>query len=122
MKASDAIARLDAIKPNQYDESDKLAWLHGIDVSIYTGIISWHEHEEAMPEVPYTLNTELMVQEPFTSLYIRYLEMMVDYHNAEYDRYSNDMMMYNADFNEFAAHYNRTHMPLQPNHTQGAKV
>lgn len=122
MKASEAIAQLDAIKANQYAEEDKLSWLYNLDASLYLTVVSWHVNEETIPEAPYTADTDLLVSEPFTSLYIRYMEMMVDYHNAEFERYNSDMVMYNADLAEFTAYYNRTHMPLQSNHAKGAKV
>ena len=37
----------------------------------------------------------------------------VDYHNAEFARYNNSMVMYNMLLAEYANWINRTHMPAQ---------
>lgn len=125
MKASEVIAKLDAIKPNQYGEKEKLEWLFNIDKSIYANVVCTHETDDnspSEPESPYTPTTEMIVHEPFSSLYVRYLEMMIDFHNAEYDRYNMDASMYYSDLEEFTAYYNRKYMPLQSNTVGGAKV
>jgi hypothetical protein len=54
----------------------------------------------------------LLITAPHDEVYIRYLEMQMDYANGEYARYENSREMCNAAYSAFARFYNRTHMPL----------
>ena len=56
-------------------------------------------------------STQLLVPFPYDDIYIRYLEMQIDYANGEYSKYENSQTMYNAAYSTFAREYNRTHMP-----------
>ena len=55
--------------------------------------------------------TELLVPAPYDDIYIRYLEMQIDYANGEYGKYNNSKVMYNETYTVFKRYYNRTHMP-----------
>ena len=57
------------------------------------------------------LEQELLVPPPFEELYLHYLCAMMDYHNAELDRYNHSMGLYRAVLSAFTNFYNRTHMP-----------
>ena len=73
-----------------------------------------------IPHGPYDpeqdMDTVLMVPEPYSDVYVKYLAAQIDYHNAEFARYNNSMVMYNMALTAFADWYNRTHMPLQNNY------
>lgn len=111
-----AITRVDAIKPNTYSQIDKVKWLSDLDGIIKAEIIDTHEGGEDVAFSGYTeytdLNTELLVHAPYDEVYIRYLEMQIDYANNEYGKYNNSMMMYNSAFTAFEKYYNREHMPI----------
>lgn len=136
MKIQEALTQLRKVKPNQYDDGTLVRWLAALDGKIYNDIIVWHEQpkahepEEENGEAPVPqiydgfraydpvddMETELLVNAPYDDLYIKYLGTQVDYHNAEWARYNNGMMMFNMALSEFADHYNRTHMPKQDNY------
>lgn len=55
--------------------------------------------------------TVLLVPEPFDQMYLRWMEAQIDYHNGEYARYNNAIELFNTEFNAYADHYHRGHMP-----------
>ncbi|MPN04852.1 hypothetical protein SDC9_152100 [bioreactor metagenome] len=70
----------------------------------------------AVAHGPYNTNdmdAVLMVTEPYADVYIKWLFAQIDFHNAEYTRYNNSMIMYNAALSAYADAYNRSHMPTQ---------
>lgn len=116
MTILEAISRVDAVKPNGYSQAEKIAWLSRIDGTIKKEIIDTHEGGEDIVFTGYDLDvdtsTELLVPAPYDEVYIRYLEMQIDYANNEYGKYNNSMVMYNAAYTAYEKYYNRDHMPL----------
>lgn len=115
MTIIEAITRVDTVKPNSYAQTDKIKWLSQLDGVIKAEIIDTHEGGESIPFSGYTessdLNTVLLVPAPYDEIYIRYLEMQIDYANNEYGKYNNSTIMYNTAYNAYALYYNRNHMP-----------
>ena len=116
MTIIEAINRIDNIKPNTYSQEEKVQWLSTLDGTIKKEVIDTHEGAEAVPFQGYTantpLNTVLLVPAPYDQIYIAYLEMQIDYANAEYGKYSNSMSMYNQAFAAFERYYNRENKPI----------
>lgn len=116
MTIIEAIHRITTIKPNGYDQSQKIKWLNTLDGIIKKEIIDTHEGGENIVFNGYTdetnLLTELLVAAPYDDIYIRYLEMQIDYANGEYGKYNNSKVMYNMAYSAFAKYYQREHMPL----------
>jgi hypothetical protein len=116
MTILEAIARVDAVKPNVYQQSEKIKWLSELDGIVKNEIIDTHEGGEGVTFSGYTedtnLNTVLLVPAPYDEVYIHFLEMRIDYANNEYGKYNNSMMMYNSAYSAFEKHYNRDHMPI----------
>ena len=114
MKIIEAINRIDSLKHNTYTQNDKVAWLSRLDSMVKSLIIDTHEGD-AVTFTGYDdktdLNTELLVPAPFDEIYLRWLEAQIDYHNGEYDKYNNAILMYQTAYEGFQNHYNRTHMP-----------
>lgn len=111
-----AITRVDTVKPNTYSQTEKIKWLSELDGIIKAEIIDTHEGGEGVTFTGYTedtdLTTELLVPAPYDEVYIRYLEMQIDYANNEYGKYNNSMVMYNSVYTAFEKFYNRDHMPI----------
>lgn len=115
MTISEAINRTDAVKPNAYDETIKILWLSELDGMIKSDIIDTHEGGKDVPFAGYDIDTDgttvLLVPAPYDVLYLRYLEMKIDYSNGEYGKYNNSMLMFNAAYAAFEKYYNHEHMP-----------
>ena len=120
MTISEAITQLQAVKENQYDDETLVRWISDLEGTLYEDIVKNHESSEDIPHGRYSVDTDmdtvLMVPEPYSDIYIKYLMAQVDYHNAEMQRYTNSMIMYNVALDAFAGWYNRNNMPLQPNY------
>lgn len=116
MTIIEAINRIDAIKPNSFSQQEKVRWLNTLDGIVKKEIIDTHEGAEDVTFYGYSentlLTTELLVPAPYDEVYVRYLEMQMDYANGEYNKYENSVEMYNTAYSAFERYYNRTHMPL----------
>jgi len=119
MTIEKVIEDCDRLKPNQYVADEKIGWLSDLDGMIKRELIDTHEGGSLILYSPYNastaLSTVLLVPNPYSDMYIKYLFAQIDFNNAEFTRYNNDMMMYNAAYTTYAQYYNRTNMPLQPN-------
>ena len=115
MTILDAIHQIDTLKPNTYSQEQKIRWLSTLDGVVKKEIIDTHEGGEGISFEPYTLATagnDLLIPAPYDDVYLRWLEVQIDYANNEYAKYQNSMTMYNAAYVAFERYYNRTHMPL----------
>lgn len=117
MTIIEAITKVDAFKPNNYTQLDKIKWLSQLDGAIKATIIDTHEgggdvifngYDGATP-----IGTVLLVPAPYDDIYIKWLESQIDYNNAEYGKYNNSSTAYNTAYSAFERYYNRQHMPIQ---------
>ena len=117
MTIKEALELCDRRRPNLYGDADKRQWLSDLDGRIYTEMSGAYEEEPFSDYSGYDENTpedtKLLVPFPYDELYVHYLTAQVDYWNAEYARYANDMTMFASGYTAFTDWYNRTHMPRQ---------
>lgn len=115
MTIIEAINRVDSLKPNNYSQHDKVAWLSNIEGIIKAELVDTHEGGEDITFNGYDsstdINTELIAPAPFDELYVRWLESQIDYANGEYGKYNNSKAMYNTEYGAYEKHYNRMHLP-----------
>ena len=115
MKIVEAINRIDSLKHNTYDKSDKVEWLSRLDSMVKKHIIDTHEGDDEVTFTGYDdgtdLQTELLVPAPYDEVYLRWMDAQIDYHNGEYDKYNNAIDMFNTAYEGYQNYYNRTHMP-----------
>ena len=108
MTIIEAITRTDEVKPNRYDQPQKIKWLSTLDGIIKKEVIDIHEGGEDVIFDGYTDETDpatvLLVPSPYDDIYIRYLEMQIDYANGEYAKYNNSMEVYNEVYTAFKRH------------------
>ena len=116
MKIMEAINSLDALKSNTYTQSDKIVWLSRLDSMVKKQVVDTHEGAEAVAFTGYDdstdLNTVLLVPEPYDEMYLRWMEAQIDYHNGEYGKYNNAIIMFNTVFDAYKSDYNATHKPV----------
>lgn len=123
MTLDEAIARCDALKPNQYSPDEKIQWLSTLDGMIWHEILAVHEaaEGETLPAAfaGYTGETDratvLLAAEPYSDLYPKYLAAQIDFCNAEFGRFNNSAALFNSVYDDYSRWYNRTHAPLQNN-------
>jgi hypothetical protein len=116
MTIMEAISAVDALKPNAFDQQEKVAWLSRLDAKVKRLVIDTHEGGEQVTFVPYDRNTDpstkLLVEHPFDEIYLRWLEMQIDYATGEIDRYNNSAELYNDAWKAFRNYYNQNHRPI----------
>ena len=120
MTIMDAIAQADALAPgNSFPEEMKVAWLSDLDGRVKEEIIDLHEGGKDIPFCGYSPDTpgdkELLVNEPYSELYIPYLLSKMDLYQDEITRYNNHTAVFLSLYNGYADKYNRTVTPLQKN-------
>ena len=115
MTIIEAINRLDKIKPNGYDQSDKVTWLSELDGMVKQTVTDTHEGGEDISFTGYDattpLDTVLLIPSPYDSAYLDWLSAKIDFADGEYARYNNSMTRFNDTFLAFSRFYNRTYMP-----------
>lgn len=115
MTISQAINRTDGLIHNTYSQEEKVRWLSMVDASVKEQLIDTHEDPPECQFEGYgpgtSLDTVLLVPEPYSDLYVRWLEAQIHYYNGEYGKYNAALSMYNAAFGAYVNHYNRNHMP-----------
>ena len=115
MTIIEVINQIDALKPNNYSQEDKIKWLSTLDGIIKREIIDTHEGAEAVAFEGYNeetpLDTVLLVAAPYDDIYLKWLEVQIDYANADYGKYANSMIMYNNAYETYSNWYNRNYMP-----------
>lgn len=116
MTIQEAIELVDRLKPNQYEEAEKVRWLSELDELIYHTILK--EHETKVPAFygyseTVDVSTELLVGKPYEEIYRWWLEMKIDDANAEVAKYNNSAAKYNTYLQAFRNWYNRENMPVQ---------
>lgn len=117
MTILEALEQVRELKPNQYSDEVLVGWLSELDGRLWQNVFCHYEdgHEAGCP-MPYTaedMERVLLVPHPYTELYVTYLCAKVDYLNAEYERYNNGIILFNAQEQAFMDAYNRGHMPKQ---------
>lgn len=115
MTIAHAIARFDVLYPNVFPYAEKLRWLSVLDGQIFHDIISAYPENAGRTfegyEITTDKKTELLVPFPHDDIYIKYLAAQSDKVHSDVARYVNSAAVFNAAYSEFAAWYNRTHLP-----------
>lgn len=115
MTIRQAIDLVDKLRPNAFDTSLKVGWLSKLDGMILREVIETHEGGEVSVHPPYEeacIEETLLVPEPYAEdVYLGFLQMQIDWENAEYKRYNQSVTRYNNAFRTFQDWYNRTHAP-----------
>lgn len=117
MTIHDAINSIDELMHNTYTQENKVTWLSRVDTMVKKLVIDTHEGGEDVSFSGYNedtdLETVLLIPEPFDEAYLRWMEAQIHYHNGEYDKYNNAVVMFNTAFDAYKSDYTRNHMPLQ---------
>ena len=113
--------RIDNVKPNRYDETEKIKWLSTLDGIVKKEVIDTHEGGGGVVFLGYDestdLTTTLLIPHPYDEVYLRWLEAQIDYANGEYGKYNNSITMFNTAYTSFVNYYNREHKPISKTFT-----
>lgn len=116
MTIQEAIARVDAVKPNRYKQAQKIAWLGNLEGQIYNELVLTHENPANIQRVEFheNMDTEhaLIAPHPYDEVYLLYLQSQIDLNNMEIAKYNNSKTLYNNAYQTLVDYWNRTHMPM----------
>lgn len=111
-----AIDHIDALKPNMFPNEKKVQWLSDVDNMVFSEIYSTHAASPVTAFDGYADDvdpgTTLLVPEPYTDIYRNYLAMQMDLANAESNKYTQDMLLFNASYKVFSDFWRTTHRPV----------
>lgn len=111
MTIREAIARCDSLQHNTFSQAQKVRWLSTLEGLVYPLILAGRESPGAAfdgfddstdPDTP------LAVPEPFSELYILYLQAMIHYYNGEPERFNNGFALFRTAWENYANYVNRT--------------
>ena len=118
MTIAEALAGIDALKPNSFTAAQKIAWLSELDGMVWQELILTHERPAGQTDwQPYSsitaTTTELLVPAPYDQIYTYWLASKNDVFNLEYDKFGNDQTMFNNAYLTYSDYYTRQNMPIQ---------
>lgn len=98
---------------NNSDTPRKVFRVEGRDVFFAEGTFTANDTPETgnAEAVADDSGTVLLVDAPHDKLYRPYLMAQIDFANADYDKYANDMALFNAYYGEFVRWFSRTYAP-----------
>ena len=115
MKIGEVIARVDELRRNDIDKKEKVRWLSRVDWKVKHQLIDTHQGAEQVDFAGYnehtSMDTTLLVPEPYDEMYEHYLISQIEYAHQQEDRYNNAKDLFDQAWDEFAGWYNSTHMP-----------
>lgn len=114
MTITQVIEYCDRVKPNAFDEAQKVAWINDVEGFVQTNIHILEPEDMIMYEWPEDQNTQLLVQEPHSKIYRAYVSAMIDYENGEFNKYQNSMELYNEFLGEYINWYAGRYRPADP--------
>ena len=118
MTIQEALDTADEMKANMMKPRLKLKYLTEIEQLIHGEIVMKHEHTVEQETKPvYTEDTdpqtELIIPEPYSDVYPKYLLTQIDWQNQEDARYNVDRAHFENAYDTMSDWYTRNHMPLQ---------
>lgn len=118
MTITEVLAKVATYRPNQYTTAILVDWLSELDGQIYRDLMATRaDAPDSFTSYSSTedLETELLATFPDDVMYVTYLLSKIDWQNAEYERYNNELIAFNTQYQRYAAAYNNAHLPTQLN-------
>ena len=115
MKISEILSRVDNLKPNDYEEPEKIRWLSELDMQIKKEVLDTYVGAEKIVFSGYedaSKEKELLVNAPFDEMYLYYLFAKIDWFNGEFSKYNANITMFNSIYENFQSWYIRNHKSI----------
>lgn len=100
MKREDILAEIREIRPNEYQDEWILKQVDELRQRILRELMAGY----IIPDE----GGELMTPSPYHKVYVYWVLAQIDLANSEYDRYNNDLQLFNSSWQEFANYVSRT--------------
>lgn len=107
------ISMVDEIRPNAFSSAVKVAWLNEVEGRIQSEVLLMGPEEVKTYVWETDQNTQVLVHPPYDNLYGLYLAAMIDFGNGEYNKYQNDMAMFNEALGGYIRWFAANYEPVQ---------
>ncbi len=107
MTAQAAISEVNAVLPHNYDNNLLIIWINRIERTVAVEIEGL-ECDAISDITESKLNTVLRIPDPYSVIYVLYLQCMIYLSLGEYDRYANLNELFNSAWRDYAKWYLRT--------------
>jgi predicted thioredoxin/glutaredoxin len=111
MKRTDILAEVREIRPNEYQDEWALKQVDDLKQRILRELMDGY----IIPDE----GGELLTPSPYHNVYTYWLLAQIDLAQAEYDRYNNDLQLFNAAWEELSRHISRS---FKKDHYRGFRV
>lgn len=113
MTVREILTMADGIRPNAYEDREKIYWLNTIEGRIYKEILNVRDgyDDTFIPFEEGEEERELAIKVPYTDIYLYYLAAMIDIANGDSNRYNDTMVLFNTAWDDVAAYYRREYKP-----------
>ncbi|MDD6195424.1 MAG: hypothetical protein PUB12_00750 [[Clostridium] aminophilum] len=126
MRLAEMLAYVDLLRPNQYNETQKVGWLSEIESRIVDEIINAAQKPEGEQDETFTgYNPEtdeertLKAGDRFKDVYAYYIIAKIDMYDGDLEEYNNAVAQFQGAYDEFAAWYRRNNMPKRKAYFRG---
>ena len=107
MTVGNILKLVDETKPNSFSEMVKTIWLSELEARIHNDVLRHTEPFTSLEAGEF--ERELLAREPHTAVYRWWLYAMIDHAAEDYEKYQNDMQLFNAAWEDYEGWYLRTH-------------
>lgn len=117
MVVNELLESVTALRGQQYETHEMTGWINEIEGKVVEDVLNRYEgYDEEFHPIVYEEDGDrkLAVPDRFRDVYINYMLAKIDFLNQETERYNNDVLMYNAAWDEYTAWMIRNNMPKQP--------
>lgn len=117
MTIKQAIDEADRLRRTNDDRAEKILWLSRLEHQVWTEAFASCENPPVEEFKGFTADTPedtvLMMKEPYSEAYVRYLEAQIDLMNGEMKRYNSSIGAFNEIYAAFKRWVIRTYKPKQ---------
>ena len=115
MKIIEVLEKSDALYPNSYKNSEKIAWCDELGAILrqeYARSYSEGKQEE-YAGIKDPMEGETLVPAPYDVMYIDFLLAKYCYYQRDYDAYNQHIISFNSKLEDFAKWFIERNMPIR---------
>lgn len=106
------ISRIDEDKVNSYSSKKKTQWINEVNAYVHASILKISDPYIDLT-YPESLETQLLIDTTYNSVYDFYVYAMIDMLNGEFQNYNNYLALYNKQLEEFHKYVIRNMPPRE---------
>ena len=114
MNVNELLETVTALRGQQYGTNEMVAWMNEIEGKVVEEVLNCYEgFDLTFTPIVYEEDgeRELSIPDRFRDVYVNYMLSKVDFLNQETERYNNDVIMFNAAWEDYTSWFIRTHKP-----------